>query len=68
MPYGAVGSGPTADTTREPVMAQNTYEATTRPPGGGPEKMRIMATSWAQARDLLAVQYGEDRVMNLHQK
>lgn len=49
-------------------MAQNTYEATIKLSGGGLEKVTVKATSWAHARDLLATQYGADRVMNLHQK
>ena len=49
-------------------MAQNTYEATIRLPSGGLEKVSIQASNWNHAKQLLAAQYGADRVMNLHQK
>ena len=46
----------------------NTYEATVRLPSGGYEKVAVQATSWNHARQLLEMQYGAGRVMNLHQR
>jgi hypothetical protein len=52
---------------QEIEMPQNTYEATIKLPGGGQEKVTVLATSYSNARALLAAQYGADKVMNLHQ-
>lgn len=47
---------------------KNTYEATLRLPFGGYVKVTVEADSWNHARQLLAMEYGADRVNNLHQK
>ena len=49
-------------------MAMNTYEATVKLPEGGYEKVSVTATSWQHARQLLELQYGKGRVMNLTQR
>jgi hypothetical protein len=45
----------------------NTYEATIRLPAGGYEKVTVSASSLSHARQLLELQYGSDRIINLHQ-
>jgi hypothetical protein len=47
---------------------KNTYEATITLPRGGYEQVSVEATSWNHARQLLEMQYGAGRVMNLHQR
>ena len=49
-------------------MARNTYEATVKLPEGGMAKVMVQATSTNHARQLLELQYGKGRVMNLYQK
>ena len=47
---------------------QNTYEATIKVGSSGLEKVTVQATSLNHARQLLELQYGGNRVMNLHQR
>ena len=47
---------------------QNTYQATIRLPSAGLAKVSVEATSLSHARQLLELQYGKGRVMNLHQR
>ena len=49
-------------------MAMNTYEATVKLPEGGMAKVMVQANSTHHARQLLELQYGKGRVMNLHQR
>ena len=49
-------------------MAMNTYEATVKLPQGGMAKVMVQATSTNHARQLLELQYGSGRVMNLTQR
>ena len=49
-------------------MSLNTYEATVRLPEGGMAKVMVQASSSNHARQLLELQYGRGRVMNLHQR
>ena len=46
----------------------NKHEATIRLPSGGYEKVTVEATSLNHARQMLEMQYGAGRVMNLHQR
>lgn len=46
----------------------NIYEATIKLPGGGLQKSTVQADNWDHARKLFAMQYGADKVMNVHQK
>ena len=50
------------------IMARNTYEATVKLPEGGMAKVMVQATSTNHARQLLELQYGKGRVMNVYQK
>ncbi len=47
---------------------QNTYQATIRLPSGGLAKVSVEATSLNHARQLLELQYGKGRLMDLHQR
>lgn len=47
---------------------RNTYQATIRLPLGGLAKVQIEATCLCHARQLLELQYGKGRVMDLHQR
>jgi hypothetical protein len=49
-------------------MATNTYEASVKLPEGGVAKVMVHATSINHARQLLDLQYGKGRVINLHQR
>ncbi len=49
-------------------MAMNTYEATVKLPQGGMAKVMVQATSTNHARQLLELQYGKGRVMNVTQR
>ncbi len=49
-------------------MAMNAYEATVKLPEGGAAKVLILASSTSHARQLLEMQYGKGRVMNVHQR
>lgn len=46
----------------------NTYEATVKLPPGGLAKVTVQANSTNHARQLLELQYGSGRVINLHQR
>lgn len=46
----------------------NTYEATVKLPQGGMAKVVVQATSTNHAKQLLELQYGKGRVINLHQR
>lgn len=46
----------------------NTYEATVKLPQGGIAKVMVQASSTNHAWQLLELQYGQGRVMNLHQR
>ena len=46
----------------------NTYEATVKLPQGGMAKVMVQATSTNHAKQLLELQYGKGRVINLHQR
>ena len=46
----------------------NTYEATVKLPQGGMAKVMVQAYSTNHARQLLELQYGRGRVLNLHQR
>lgn len=46
----------------------NTYEATVKLPQGGMAKVMVQASSTNHAQQVLELQYGKGRVMNLHQK
>ena len=46
----------------------NTYEATVKLPQGGMAKVIVQATSTNHAKQLLELQYGKGRVINLHQR
>ena len=49
-------------------MAMNTYEATVKLPQGGMAKVMVQAHNTNHARQLLELQYGSGRVMNLTQR
>ena len=49
-------------------MSLNTYEATVKLPEGGMAKVMVQASSTNHARQLLELQYGRGRVMNLTQR
>ena len=49
-------------------MSLNTYEATVKLPEGGMARVMVQATSSNHARQILELQYGRGRVMNLHQR
>ncbi|MFN7305458.1 MAG: hypothetical protein ACK5TQ_02620, partial [Acetobacteraceae bacterium] len=49
-------------------LMQSTYQATIRLPSGGLAKVSVEATSLNHARQLLELQYGKNRVMDLHQR
>lgn len=49
-------------------MAMNTYEATVKLAEGGMAKVMARAKSLNHARQLLELQYGKGRVMDLHQR
>ena len=49
-------------------MSMNTYEATVKLPEGGMAKVMVQATNSNHARQLLELQYGRGRVMNLRQR
>ena len=49
-------------------MAMNTYEATVKLPEGGMAKVMVQANNSNHARQLLELQYGSGRVMNLTQR
>lgn len=49
-------------------MSLNTYEATVKLPEGGMAKVMVQASSTNHARQLLELQYGRGRVMNLMQR
>jgi hypothetical protein len=49
-------------------MSFNTYEATVKLPWGGMAKVMVQASSSNHARQILELQYGRGRVMNLHQR
>jgi hypothetical protein len=46
----------------------NTYEATVKLPEGGMAKVMVQANNSNHARQLLELQYGSGRVMNLTQR
>lgn len=46
----------------------NTYEATIKLPSGGLDKVTVKASSWNHAKQMLELQFGAGRVMNLAQK
>ena len=46
----------------------NTYEATVKLPQGGMAKVMVQANSTNHAKQLLELQYGTGRVINLHQR
>ena len=45
-----------------------TYEATVKLPQGGLAKVMVQATNLNHAKQLLELQYGKGRVINLHQR
>lgn len=47
---------------------QNTYEATIKLGSSGLQQVTVQASSLSYARQLLELQYGRDRIMNLHQR
>jgi hypothetical protein len=49
-------------------MAMNVYEAIVKLPQGGMAKTMVQANSLNHARQLLELQYGKGRVINLHQR
>lgn len=49
-------------------MAMNIYEATVKLPHGGLAKVLVLANSTNHARQLLELQYGKGRVINLNQR
>jgi hypothetical protein len=46
----------------------NSYSATIRLPAGGLQTVTVQADNLDHARQLLELQYGRGRVMNLHQR
>ena len=46
----------------------NSYEATVKLPQGGMAKVIVNANSTNHAKQLLELQYGKGRVINLHQR
>jgi hypothetical protein len=49
-------------------MSLNTYEATVKLPEGGVAKVMVQASNSSHARQILELQYGRGRVMNLYQR
>ena len=49
-------------------MSLNTYEATVKLPEGGLAKVMVQASNPSHARQILELQYGRGRLMNLHQR
>ena len=49
-------------------MAMNTYEATIRVGSGGLVRVTVQADNTDHARQLLEIQYGRGRILNLHQR
>jgi hypothetical protein len=49
-------------------MGMNTYVADVRLPQGGIARVMVQATSRNHAQQLLELQYGKGRVMNIHQR
>lgn len=49
-------------------MAINTYSAMIRLPAGGLQAVTVQADNLDHARQLLELQYGRGRVMDLHQR
>lgn len=47
---------------------QNTYKATIRLGSSGLQEVTVQASSLSYARQLLELQYGKGRVLNLHQR
>ncbi len=47
---------------------RNTYEATVKLPEGGIAKVMVQANGINHARQLLELQYGKGRVMDIHQR
>lgn len=45
----------------------NTYEGTLKLPNGGLEKVRVEASSWNHAKQMLEMKYGKGNVQNVHQ-
>lgn len=49
-------------------MSMNTYVADVRLPEGGIARVMVQAKNSNHARQLLELQYGQGRVMNIHQR